>query len=342
MALTVSNAYLTQSQMDGNGQHIADFLTDKGWTRNAIAGMLGNMQRESNINPGLWESLDYGNTSGGFGLTQWTPATKYLNWANERGYPCGNDYSNATAYMNGQLQRILWEVENNEQWIATSSFNFSFSAFTKSTQSPEYLAEAFLKNYERAGVEALDERKQAARHYYDSLTYGSTKAIKQAVEWAISIANDDSHGYDQNSRWGPDYDCSSLVIQAWENAGVPVKTGGATYTGNMYDVFKSNGFNDVTSKINLSDGAGLEYGDVLLNTVHHTAMYIGNGQVVQASINENGGTTGGQTGDQTGREIWTTSYKNYPWDYVLRYGSGGGSGGGGGTEGVYIVRWIAG
>ena len=42
------------------------------------------------------------------------------------------------------------------------------------------------------------------------------------------------------------------------------------------------------------------------------------------------------------REIWTTSYKNYPWDYVLRYGSGGGSGGGGGTEGVYIVRWIAG
>ena len=115
MALTVSNAYLTQSQMDGNAQHIADFLTEKGWTRNAIAGMLGNMQRESNINPGLWESLNYGNTSGGFGLTQWTPATKYLNWAQERGYPCGNDYSNATAYMNGQLQRILWEVENNEQ-----------------------------------------------------------------------------------------------------------------------------------------------------------------------------------------------------------------------------------
>ena len=118
---------------------------------------LGNMQRESNINPGLWESLDYGNTSGGFGLTQWTPATKYLNWAQERGYPCGNDYSDKTSYMNGQLQRILWEVENNEQWIATPSFNFSFSAFTKSTQSPEYLAEAFLKNYERAGVEALDD-----------------------------------------------------------------------------------------------------------------------------------------------------------------------------------------
>ena len=65
-------------------------------------------------------------------------------------------------------------------------------------------------------------------------------------------------------------------------------------------------------------------------------------RIGHASSNENKKSKGGNAGDQTGREIWTTSYKNYPWDYVLRYGSGGGSGGGGGTEGVYIVRWIAG
>ena len=79
------------------------------------------------------------------------------------------------------------------------------------------------------------------------------------------------------------------------------------------------GFEDVTGSVDLSTGAGLERGDVLLNHVHHTALYIGGGQIVQASINEYGTVTGGQTGDQTGREIYTRSYYNYPWDCVLRY-----------------------
>lgn len=141
------------------------------------------------------------------------------------------------------------------------------------------------------------------------------KAIAQMEAWA----QDDSHGYDQANRWGPDYDCSSAVIQAWQNAGVPVKTGGATYTGNMYSVFMACGFEDVTASVNISTGAGLQRGDVLLNHVHHTAMYCGNGKLVQASINEFGGTTGGQTGDQTGREFYIRSYYNYPWNAVLRY-----------------------
>lgn len=51
--------------------------------------------------------------------------------------------------------------------------------------------------------------------------------IGSAVIWALAIANDNSHGYDQAHRWGIDYDCSSLVISAFEHAGVPVKSKGA-------------------------------------------------------------------------------------------------------------------
>ena len=109
---------------------------------------------------------------------------------------------------------------------------------------------------------------------------------EKAVTWAIEIANDPAHGYDQDNRWGPDYDCSSLVISAWQQAGVPVKTKGATYTGNMKSVFLSCGFKDVTSKVNLSTGSGMKRGDVLLNIASHTVMHIGNGQVVSASKNE--------------------------------------------------------
>lgn len=143
--------------------------------------------------------------------------------------------------------------------------------------------------------------------------------VEEAITFMENIARDDSHGYDQINRWGADYDCSSLVITAWEQAGVKVKTAGATYTGNMYTFFIKCGFKDVASKVNLTNGTGLIRGDVLLNKKKHTAMYCGNNKEVEASINEKGTTKGGKTGDQTGKEILIRTYRNYPWDCVLRF-----------------------
>ncbi|MCH4013796.1 MAG: LysM peptidoglycan-binding domain-containing protein [Solobacterium sp.] len=144
---------------------------------------------------------------------------------------------------------------------------------------------------------------------------------ESAIQWMENHAKDNSHGYDQRYRWGErgDYDCSSAVISAWQAAGVPVKSKGATYTGNMLSVFLACGFSDVTRTVNLATGAGLQRGDVLLNTTHHTAMYCGNGKEVEASINEKGTAVGGAPGDQTGREFLIRPYRNYPWNHVLRY-----------------------
>lgn len=144
---------------------------------------------------------------------------------------------------------------------------------------------------------------------------------EKAIHWMEQIAKDDSHGYDQIFRWGEygDYDCSSAVITAWEQAGVPVKTSGATYTKNMYSVFILKGFKDITKTVNLNTGKGLKRGDVLLNANRHTAMYCGSGLEVEASINEKGKATGSKAGDQTGKEFLIRSYRNYPWNYVLRY-----------------------
>lgn len=147
--------------------------------------------------------------------------------------------------------------------------------------------------------------------------------VEKAVRWAIGIANDDRHGYDQGNRWGnPDYDCSALVISAFEQAGIKMKSSGATYTGNMYGVAKNLGFADVTGSVNLGNAGGMKRGDILLNRKNHTAIYIGDGKVVQASSNEHGGIRGGKPGDQTGKEIAVGSYYNYPWDDVLRYVKG--------------------
>lgn len=149
---------------------------------------------------------------------------------------------------------------------------------------------------------------------------------EKAIRWMEDAARDNSHGYDQTYRWGEkgDYDCSSAVYKSWENAGIPVKTYsfqkyGCAYTGVMKSVFIHYGFKDITSKVNLATGAGLQRGDILLNEKHHVAMYCGNGLEVEASINENGRATGGKPGDQTGREFLIRSYRNYPWNVVLRY-----------------------
>lgn len=130
--------------------------------------------------------------------------------------------------------------------------------------------------------------------------------IDKAVSWAVNIANDDSYKYVWGG-WGASdggYDCSHFVITAYKQAGIDT---GASYTGDMYSLFKAKGFQDVTSSCNLSTGAGMKKGDVLLNTAHHTAM-----------VQINGGTTVEARGKSYGI-VANVAYRNYPWDFVLRY-----------------------
>lgn len=151
-------------QMLVNATYIYKYLSAKGWTKNAVAGMLGNLEVESGLNPGRWQSDDVGNTSGGYGLVQWTPATNYLNWCTAQGL---SDPST----MDNNLARIIYELDHGLQWIATSEYNLSFEEFTKSNESPEYLASAFLKCYERAGVEVEDARRSNAIAWLEWLQY---------------------------------------------------------------------------------------------------------------------------------------------------------------------------
>ncbi len=140
----------------------------------------------------------------------------------------------------------------------------------------------------------------------------ASPVVERAISWAISIANDNSHGYSQSSRWGPDYDCSSFVISAFRNAGVNVGT--ATYTGNMRAQFTQHGFQWIPWS-QIGGTSNLQRGDILLNEVQHTEIYLGGNQNVGAHSNRGYP----QTGDQTGTEVSVSGYYYHPWNGVLRY-----------------------
>lgn len=137
---------------------------------------------------------------------------------------------------------------------------------------------------------------------WDALIGGSggeidRSRIEAMVNYAIAIAEDDSHGYSWADRWDVDRDCSSLMYDAADHAGYGVGRGPdkTRYTGTMEADFSAAGFSV------LPYGGELVRGDILLND-HHTEMYIGDGMNVGAHIAETGDVYG-EPGDQTGYEI---------------------------------------
>ena len=170
--------YMTLNQMKVNAVCIYNFLHANGWTLNAIAGILGNMEAESGMNPGIWQNNDVGNTSGGYGLVQWTPATKYLNWVIPGGDP---------STMENNIGRILYELENNLQWIPTERFPYSFETFSHSNDTPENLASAFLFNYERPASPNEESRRTKALYWYIYLGghIGKMKYAETHFKWVI-------------------------------------------------------------------------------------------------------------------------------------------------------------
>jgi hypothetical protein len=144
----------------------------------------------------------------------------------------------------------------------------------------------------------------------------SYEAVEKAVQWAIQICNDDSHGYSQGNRDGnPDYDCSSLVFYSLLAGGwTREELGSWTFnTTRMQEVLPPIGW-----KMYPYDGnvGSLKRGDIMWRAAH-TEWYIGNGETAGAHSAEDGGIYG-QGGDQTGDEISVVKISG-SWTHFFRY-----------------------
>lgn len=144
------------------------------------------------------------------------------------------------------------------------------------------------------------------------------------IDRMLYYAENDKHGYSQkppSGRWGPDFDCSSLIYQAASDAGYSVGTGGdkVRFTGTMLRDFKDAGFQVLPfANVGVSD-LKLDLGDVLLNLALHAEVYVKPGETAGATGSETGGYVG-EAGDQTGHEIEVHPVGTFDkeWNYILR------------------------
>ena len=161
------NQSYKQNERLVNARYIFDYLrslsSSKRWSVNAICATLGNMEAESGITPGKWEVLN--DTSRGFGLVQWTPASNFINALGT---------SESKTDIDVQLKRIQAEVDGTyTQWTSSShSPAMTFSEYTKSTKTVATLAEYFLRCYERPEITTgmVSERKRCAEKWYNIMS----------------------------------------------------------------------------------------------------------------------------------------------------------------------------
>lgn len=165
--------YLSESEKMNNAQMVANHFVGTDWTKESLAALIGNMSHESTLNPDLYEFGYDWSADRGYGLVQWTPRSKYWNWATAQGLePRSGD---------SQLARIDYEVSNNIQWIAKSSYGgMTFAQFRQNSGgwSVDYLTEAFTWSYERpatwAGNESMPARKAFANKCLAELDWTGT------------------------------------------------------------------------------------------------------------------------------------------------------------------------
>lgn len=177
----------------GNFNEIYNMLA---WTDEAKAGMMGNLQHESGFNPWRWQG-DTVNTSAGYGLPQFTPASGYLGLSGVT--PNMSTTSITTGATPGDGARQMQAVDSDElhKWVGScwrdywspvsfaQLYNYraqilntwgNGSSITmaqfKACTDVDAAAFIWLACYEGPAVPNYDVRKQTAEYIYQNYMGG--------------------------------------------------------------------------------------------------------------------------------------------------------------------------
>ena len=140
--------------------------------------------------------------------------------------------------------------------------------------------------------------------------------IEAMLDWAVEIAEDNSHGYSQAYRLGPNYDCTSFVSTALMEGGFEIEH--CLSTGGMLQELPAFGF--VAYRRGEIEA---QKGDILILLGTHAEICMGDGGCVAAHQDYDG-----YWGDSSGHEIeyreGSTSYgcpfcRYQQYNYILHF-----------------------
>lgn len=188
-------AHIPESGMQNNAQIIYTMCHGMGWTLNAVASLLGNIQAESALNPGTTETSGMAKGQDGTGLLQWTSTSSDtvnpLLQALTTLYSTTGNWYDGTRQMNvlfaeyqqtnqnqNEPDKHNWGIQG--QWINSDGSSYGFNLtrlnwydWAHSTADLETLTKSFMISYERPSynpdINHWQTRVQNANYWYSFL-----------------------------------------------------------------------------------------------------------------------------------------------------------------------------
>lgn len=324
--------WLSENESLQNAQLVVNHFSASDWSKEALSALLGNMRHESSINPNLYEFGYDWSEDRGFGLVQWTPRSKYWDWAVANNLPPRNGDS--------QLARIDYEVDNNIQWIATTDYPMSFEQFRQSTQNVDTLTQAFTWNYERplqsAGESSMAGRILFARKCLAELDFtGSGGTIKPHLPVNEGTPLTDRYGHRIDPISGEQAFHAGLDYAGSTNDPIYATMSGTV----MVAEFNNGGLGNVIWIKHDNDPYYSAY-------AHLETLNVSAGDKVTRGKQIGGmGTTGYSTGVHLHFVIATVLWGNNATNTIdpevyLQMSFGGGGSEGGGLQDTLLVLWL--
>lgn len=166
----------TQKKTSDSAKYAFNYLSGKGIPKHVAAGIVGNLMKESNLNP---NSVERGNTGNGRGIAQWDVRNRwkdYQNFAKQRGEDS----------LETQLDFVVHEAEKRGDLQKTLQ-----------AQTPQEAAMIFGKTFERPNEKYADwETRQAYANDLYQMKYGGIKMQNGGV---VNIPQYDLSGISDES-----------------------------------------------------------------------------------------------------------------------------------------------